>query len=44
MTHPACTTTGEELLAWWLGEINRAEDERLDEPRRWCERNHGQLT
>jgi hypothetical protein len=31
MTYLACTTTAEELLAWWLGETDRTEDERLDE-------------
>lgn len=30
MTHPECTTSRDELLAWWLSELDNAEDSRLD--------------
>ena len=30
MTHPACTMSRDELLAWWLGDLDDAEDSRLD--------------
>jgi hypothetical protein len=30
MTHPECTTARDELLAWWLGDLDDVEDARLD--------------
>lgn len=30
MTHPECTTNVDELLAWWLGDLDDAEEARLD--------------